>query len=203
MRQAEHLESNIFQSVKQLETTTVLQHTLGLTLTKRGNSYAARCPFPGHEDKRPSFIIYPGNKGAWCFACQRGGDNVAIISQILDVKPIEAARLIANEFGLQADCPLSTAERQLLQEQAAQRTREREAVRAFQRKINDAVRALGLLVRTTEQVLAAGGYSAHVELADWLTGHDYRKFLLQVLQDKNYKIQLQALSDPEVIRWII
>jgi DNA primase len=40
--------------------------------------FTARCPLPGHEDRTPSFYIYPGEVGGrwWCYGCSRGGDVV-------------------------------------------------------------------------------------------------------------------------------
>ena len=47
-----------------------------------GNSarawFTTRCPLPNHEDRTPSFYIYPGQVGGrwWCYSCSRGGDVV-------------------------------------------------------------------------------------------------------------------------------
>lgn len=40
--------------------------------------YLGRCPLPDHEDRTPSFYIYPGETGGrwWCYGCSRGGDVV-------------------------------------------------------------------------------------------------------------------------------
>lgn len=40
--------------------------------------FTGRCPLPDHEDRTPSFYIYPGEVGGrwWCYGCQRGGDVV-------------------------------------------------------------------------------------------------------------------------------
>jgi hypothetical protein len=37
--------------------------------------FDGRCPLPDHEDKSPSFYIYPPGR-YWCFGCGRGGDVV-------------------------------------------------------------------------------------------------------------------------------
>jgi len=36
--------------------------------------WMGRCPLPDHEDKTPSFVIYPSNNSWWCFGCSRGSD---------------------------------------------------------------------------------------------------------------------------------
>jgi DNA primase len=37
--------------------------------------FTGRCPLPDHEDKTPSFYIYPPGR-YWCYGCSRGGDVV-------------------------------------------------------------------------------------------------------------------------------
>jgi hypothetical protein len=45
----------------------------GVRLQKQGKHLVCRCPLPGHEDRHPSFTIFPD--GGWrCFGCGRGGD---------------------------------------------------------------------------------------------------------------------------------
>jgi DNA primase len=41
-----------------------------------GEKWTARCPLPGHDERTPSFTVYPGDRGWWCYGCQRGGDVV-------------------------------------------------------------------------------------------------------------------------------
>ena len=38
--------------------------------------FTGRCPLPAHEDRTPSFYIYPGDTGGrwWCYGCSQGGD---------------------------------------------------------------------------------------------------------------------------------
>jgi hypothetical protein len=37
--------------------------------------FTGHCPLPEHEDKTPSFYIYPPGR-FWCYGCNRGGDVV-------------------------------------------------------------------------------------------------------------------------------
>jgi CHC2 zinc finger len=37
--------------------------------------FTGRCPLPDHEDRTPSFYIYP-DRHYWCYGCNRGGDVV-------------------------------------------------------------------------------------------------------------------------------
>jgi hypothetical protein len=44
----------------------------GVRLERKGRTRVCRCPLPGHEEKTPSFHVYPDG-GWWCFGCGRGG----------------------------------------------------------------------------------------------------------------------------------
>ena len=43
-------------------------------LRNQGMHWFGRCPLPDHEDKTPSFVVYPNNNSWWCFGCSRGSD---------------------------------------------------------------------------------------------------------------------------------
>lgn len=48
--------------------------------TSHGRSRMA-CPLPGHDDRTPSFVLYPDGH-AWCFGCQRGGDVLKLTGYV-------------------------------------------------------------------------------------------------------------------------
>ncbi len=56
---------------------------LGLTLKRRGKYYVTRCPF--HNDKTPSFCLYPNTNTFFCFGCGEHGDNVNLQMKLTDV----------------------------------------------------------------------------------------------------------------------
>jgi CHC2 zinc finger len=37
--------------------------------------FYGRCPLPDHDDRDPSFFIYPPGRW-WCYGCNRGGDVI-------------------------------------------------------------------------------------------------------------------------------
>jgi CHC2 zinc finger len=45
-------------------------------LRKVGDKWVARCPLPQHEDKTPSFTVYPKSNSFFCYGCLAGGDVV-------------------------------------------------------------------------------------------------------------------------------
>ena len=46
----------------------------GVYLERYGDHLKARCMLPGHNDKTPSFVVYPRERGWYCYGCHRGGD---------------------------------------------------------------------------------------------------------------------------------
>jgi hypothetical protein len=50
-----------------------------IELKLSGRTFKARCPF--HNDKTPSFVVYPDEGRWWCFACNFGGDVISYVQQ--------------------------------------------------------------------------------------------------------------------------
>jgi len=50
---------------------------LGVSLSRAGDHWVARCPFPGHDDHSPSCHVYGDH--VWCFGCNRGGDVISTL----------------------------------------------------------------------------------------------------------------------------
>jgi len=61
-----------------------------------GERWTALCPLPGHDEKTPSFVVYPGDRGFWCYGCQRGGDvvDLARFAWDLDRADVAAAEVL-------------------------------------------------------------------------------------------------------------
>jgi len=61
-------------------------------LTRKGDEYVGRCPFPDHSDSTPSFSVNE-QKGVFnCFGCGRGGNTISFVQQITGASYIEACR---------------------------------------------------------------------------------------------------------------
>lgn len=67
----------------------------GLELHPRGGKHWTRCPF--HADRTPSFAIYPGGRGWYCFSCHRGGDAAALYQQLYNVPIGDALRAVGKD----------------------------------------------------------------------------------------------------------
>lgn len=62
--------------------------------------FTGRCPLPEHEDKTPSFYVYPPGR-FWCYGCGRGGDVVDLEFHCGDYDELwEAMIALAVEYGV-------------------------------------------------------------------------------------------------------
>ncbi|HHW46920.1 MAG TPA: DNA primase [Clostridiales bacterium] len=69
-----------------------------VSLKRRGKNLVGLCPF--HNEKTPSFTIYPDNGSFYCFGCGVGGDVITFIRQIENLDYIEAVRFLAARAGM-------------------------------------------------------------------------------------------------------
>ena len=63
-----------------------------IPLTRRGQQYAAICPF--HADKNPSFFVTPHKKSYYCFGCGATGDVVEFVERFDGIQFKEACELL-------------------------------------------------------------------------------------------------------------
>ncbi|MCI5450011.1 MAG: DNA primase [Coriobacteriaceae bacterium] len=70
-----------------------------VNLKRRGKNMVGLCPF--HNEKSPSFNIYPENGSFYCFGCGAGGDVITFIRKIENLDYIEAVKFLAQRAGLQ------------------------------------------------------------------------------------------------------
>jgi DNA primase len=71
-------------------------------LRRVGSRWVARCPLPAHEDKSPSFTVYPETDSFFCFGCLVGGDVVELARHAWSYDEAEvamAAAQLLEEFG--------------------------------------------------------------------------------------------------------
>lgn len=70
-----------------------------VNLRRRGRNLVGLCPF--HNEKTPSFTVYPENGSFYCFGCGAGGDAITFIRKIENLDYIEAVRFLAARAGMQ------------------------------------------------------------------------------------------------------
>ncbi|RME56299.1 MAG: DNA primase [Caldilineae bacterium] len=73
-----------------------------VTLQRSGRTYKARCPF--HEERTPSFVVWP-DRGTWhCFgACGEGGDVFSFLMKKENLDFRDALRILAQEAGVELE----------------------------------------------------------------------------------------------------
>ena len=67
-------------------------------LRHRGRTHTGLCPF--HNEKTPSFVVYPETQSFYCFGCGAGGDVITFIKKINNVDYIEAGKFLAGRAGM-------------------------------------------------------------------------------------------------------
>ena len=65
-------------------------------LKKAGANYKALCPFPGHSEKTPSFVVSPAKQLAYCFGCHKGGGALKFVMDIENCDFKEAVQILGN-----------------------------------------------------------------------------------------------------------
>ena len=72
---------------------------MGVDLQNSGGHLIGRCPLPGHDDRSPSFHVYVDH--AWCYGCNRGGDQIALAKYVLGTDRFyEALERLEVEAGI-------------------------------------------------------------------------------------------------------
>lgn len=69
-----------------------------VNLRRRGKNLVGLCPF--HNEKTPSFCVYPENNSFFCFGCNKGGDVITFIMGVENLDFTEAVRFLAQRAGL-------------------------------------------------------------------------------------------------------
>ena len=70
-----------------------------VTLKKRGSTSVGLCPF--HNEKTPSFTVYPNTQSFYCFGCGAGGDAIGFIKKIENLDYIDAVKFLTERAGMQ------------------------------------------------------------------------------------------------------
>lgn len=69
-----------------------------VALRRRGRTFNGLCPF--HNEKTPSFTVYPETQSFYCFGCGAGGDAITFIRKAENLDYIEAVKLLAQRAGM-------------------------------------------------------------------------------------------------------
>ena len=69
-----------------------------VVLKRRGKNLIGLCPF--HNEKTPSFTIYPENSSFYCFGCGVGGDVFTFTGMIEHLDYVESVQYLAETSGI-------------------------------------------------------------------------------------------------------
>lgn len=69
-----------------------------VSLKRKGKLLGGLCPF--HNEKTPSFYVYPETQSYYCFGCGNGGDVVTFIKNIENLDYVEAVKFLCDKCGM-------------------------------------------------------------------------------------------------------
>lgn len=67
-------------------------------LKRRGKNLIGLCPF--HNEKTPSFTVYPDSQSFYCFGCGAGGEIISFTRRIENIDFYEAVKSLADRSGM-------------------------------------------------------------------------------------------------------
>ena len=93
--------SQLVREIKERLSVETLLRRKGVDLKPAGRAQKCRCPLPGHEDRTPSFYVYPD--GGWhCFGCGRSGDLIELTRWLLNERSfVIVVEALAKEAGVE------------------------------------------------------------------------------------------------------
>ncbi len=71
-----------------------IEKLINQPLKKYGNKLKGSCPL--HNEKTPSFYVYPESNSFYCFGCKQGGNNINLIRLLYNYSFKEAVKHINN-----------------------------------------------------------------------------------------------------------
>lgn len=69
-----------------------------VALKRTGSTMKGLCPF--HNERTPSFTVYPNTGSFYCYGCQSGGDVVTFIKNAENLDYIESVKYLADRCGM-------------------------------------------------------------------------------------------------------
>ena len=154
-----------------------------LKLDKAGRNFKALCPF--HEEKTPSFFVFPERQSWRCFGCGQGGDLVSFVMKKEGLDFSEALKMLADRAGVQLTKSKSTFEDKLsnrlfqINEAAARYYHDVLLQDPVAEPARNYVNRRGLDQRTVDDFLL--GFSKHDGLKKYLVDNSFQeKELLQI-----------------------
>ena len=67
-------------------------------LRRRGRTLSGLCPF--HNEKTPSFVVYPDTQSFYCFGCGAAGDVISFVRKYNNLGYVESIKQLAARAGM-------------------------------------------------------------------------------------------------------
>ncbi|MCL6558951.1 MAG: hypothetical protein K6U74_09130 [Firmicutes bacterium] len=183
--------SCLFDEVKRaVSIEEAIRHYLPMVeLRRAGKNLVTLCPF--HQERTPSFTVSREKNIFYCFGCGAGGDTIKLVSLALGVRPGEAAKIIAHDFGLPLPGkPLAPGARKKAQELA----RRREAERTLKILIDETHSSLCSWYRVINKVLSFG-WPAYLEFSEWVHALPVIENRLDILEKGTVEEKLRVVEE--------
>ncbi len=109
-------------------------------LKRRGKNLVGLCPF--HNEKTPSFTVYPDSQSFYCFGCGAGGEAVSFIRRAENLDFTEAVRFLCDRVGMAI--PTENFDDSLASKRKRMYEINKEAARFFNSRLSEPEGAAGL-----------------------------------------------------------
>ena len=84
------------EQIKKMLTMRQVAHGYGFNVSSKTNKML--CPF--HNDAHASLVVYPGDRGYYCYSCNAGGDVIDFVMRLFGLDFKDACRKIDQDFNL-------------------------------------------------------------------------------------------------------
>lgn len=158
-------------------------------LRRAGKNLVTLCPF--HQERTPSFTVSREKNIFYCFGCGAGGDTIKFVSLALGVRPGEAARMIAQDFGIPLPGKQLPPE---LKQKAQELARKREAEKTLKLLIDEVHSWLCAYRRAIDKVLSFG-WPALLEFSDYVHALPTIENRLDVLERGTLEEKLEVVEE--------
>lgn len=71
------------------------------TMRVSGNIYKTFCPFPDHNERTPSFTVYPDESRYTCFGCGQHGDAIDFIREYKGMDFVSAVQFLGHRLNIE------------------------------------------------------------------------------------------------------
>lgn len=85
-----HISDVMIQAAREVP----IEDIINRPLRRSGRTLSGLCPF--HDERRPSFHVYPETNRYWCFGCNQGGDSINVMMLLQDCSFKEAVQQLGG-----------------------------------------------------------------------------------------------------------